>query len=423
MFAEEYLNEVAKRTGFCLRRRKITPGKFLRSLLFKGFDGALSSLNDQVADLSINENTTICKQSLDERYNSSAVAFVKEILTDQIQNQFGVSSPDELKNFSSVFIQDATRIKLPLFLKAQYPGFSNNIGPSAGMSVQFVYDLTRKTIHTLSIESALTNDSTYACKLDWLKEKSLLIRDLGYYTNQALKTIIERKAYFLSRLKPKTVLFEKVGNEYRRIDIKGLLNYMQKNNISYLDKKYFVSTADKIPSRVCIFLVPEEVRERRIRKNKTYNSGKGYQCTEEFSIWSGLNIFITNIEQEILDIKAVANLYGLRWQIELLFKTWKSYYKIEKLKVMKQARIECMIYASLLYIIIHWKILSAIQFIHADLAISTMKFCKFMIICKEKLRNALFNKISSNLKFSIVELIEKIDLRQIKVEKRKRQKY
>ncbi|MGM0879333.1 MAG: transposase, partial [Bacillota bacterium] len=40
----------------------------------------------------------------------------------------------------------------------------------------------------------------------------------------------------------------------------------------------------------------------------------------------------------------VHDLYSLRWQIELLFKIWKSFFEIDNCKEIKKERLECHLY-------------------------------------------------------------------------------
>ncbi|EMF0052632.1 transposase [Enterococcus hirae] len=45
-----------------------------------------------------------------------------------------------------------------------------------------------------------------------------------------------------------------------------------------------------------------------------------------------LNIYITNCPVVHVPMDMVHEVYSLRWQIELLFKVWKSVFKINKIK-------------------------------------------------------------------------------------------
>jgi hypothetical protein len=48
----------------------------------------------------------------------------------------------------------------------------------------------------------------------------------------------------------------------------------------------------------------------------------------------------------------VHDLYSLRWQIELLFKTWKSFFEIDHCKEIKKERLECHLYGQLIAILL-----------------------------------------------------------------------
>ena len=49
----------------------------------------------------------------------------------------------------------------------------------------------------------------------------------------------------------------------------------------------------------------------------------------------------------------VKRIYGLRWQIELTFKIWKSQAKIHQVKEMKIHRFECQLIAKLIWLLVH----------------------------------------------------------------------
>ena len=49
-------------------------------------------------------------------------------------------------------------------------------------------------------------------------------------------------------------------------------------------------------------------------------------------------------------MKQVHELYSLRWQIEIVFKTWKSLFDIDYCRTVKQERIECHLYGKLIAI-------------------------------------------------------------------------
>src|SRR5438874_3773167 len=54
-------------------------------------------------------------------------------------------------------------------------------------------------------------------------------------------------------------------------------------------------------------------------------------------------------------------IYGLRWQIELLFRMWKSLLLIEHTKGMNIFRFECFLYGRLIFILLSTELLSFIR--------------------------------------------------------------
>ena len=64
------------------------------------------------------------------------------------------------------------------------------------------------------------------------------------------------------------------------------------------------------------------------------------------------NIFITNASSEALKTIEIYDFYRLRWQIELLFKIWKSLFEIDKIGDMSISRFECYLYGKLILILL-----------------------------------------------------------------------
>lgn len=57
---------------------------------------------------------------------------------------------------------------------------------------------------------------------------------------------------------------------------------------------------------------------------------------------------MTNTPETYLKNENIHGLYSLRWQIEILFKTWKSMFHIDQCKTIKTERFECHIYGQLI---------------------------------------------------------------------------
>lgn len=67
-------------------------------------------------------------------------------------------------------------------------------------------------------------------------------------------------------------------------------------------------------------------------------------------------MYITNVDETILNADAIVKIYKIRWQVELIFKTWKSIFGIDNNNPMKYERLICLLNIRLLLILINWDI-------------------------------------------------------------------
>ncbi|MFT3947606.1 MAG: transposase [Agriterribacter sp.] len=88
---------------------------------------------------------------------------------------------------------------------------------------------------------------------------------------------------------------------------------------------------------------------------------KGVGISKEHKKKLHYNIYITNVEADILPASEIRRTYYLLWQIELVFKTWKSFFRINEVKRVKKERLECQLPGRLLWILINWGLFSRLN--------------------------------------------------------------
>lgn len=374
------------------RKGKLSPKSFLMSVLFQCFNGNQTSLNDHLLDLKMNEGVGVRKQSLNERFNSKAVGFLKHLFEEQLKLKWSSElSWKNLEKFTDVLIEDSVRFQLPDHLKEVYPG--NGGGASeAGAHLQFEFDIKSGNVKTLSVHHAKYQDLTAARdQVDRISKDSLIIRDLGYFVMDVLEDIHQKGAYFISRLRPKTTIYELKKGNYIRLDVNKLHDELRRSKRTCLEKQVYIGPK-KLPIRLVAELLPDAIVEERLRRAKKQAVKKGRSISNQYKSFTKLNLFITNLSNEDLSIEQVHDLYRLRWQVELVFKTWKGYFNFHRFKKMQRYRLESYLYASLIFIISGWELyyrLSSLIWQEKQILISKMKFAKAWVQSRTKWRELL----------------------------------
>lgn len=380
------------------------PIDFLETLLFKEFQGNRQSLSDHVLQLAVDHNIHIRKQSLDERFTEASCKFVQGVLFDKFKSLGDVADLPDLEAFPAVYLQDSTKFKLPNSMHADYPGYHQS-----GASIQLTLDIKRHSINRLSIHPQTHSDSREACKIDGLQQGSLLIRDLGYFSVEGLKAIESNNSFFISRLQPRSALYEIIGDTHVRFNLKDLLVKMKKRRLVSFEKILYINNQSRHQVRVCFFLLPEKIRNERLRKQRLTNKNRGWKSSKEYDVWTWFNVFITNASVTQMSISQIEKVYKYRWQIELVFKSWKSYYQIEKLKAMKKERIECYLFSILLKAIIHNDVMNIYKahITKKDTdAVSFLKFTKLLVGLDKSVKRIMTGRRKDVNEF--IKLLERI---------------
>jgi hypothetical protein len=102
------------------------------------------------------------------------------------------------------------------------------------------------------------------------------------------------------------------------------------------------------PVRLIAFRLSEESANRRRAHLRETCRTHGRQPTAEALELAGWLILLTNAPAQLLPSTAAAFLYRTRWQIELVFKQWKSVLRLDVLPSDNDCRVQCELWARLL---------------------------------------------------------------------------
>jgi hypothetical protein len=356
-FSADELESIAKQTGFMKRKSKVNPVSFFDLLLYQMSSGKSKSLNQLSIEFESSTGIDVSKQGIDKRFNDQAINFLKRLIEKQLSIEISHEIDTQwLSKFNRVLIKDGTRFDLQDDYKDILPG-SGGCASKAGACIQFEFDMKKGSIIQLDVTPANRPDKKEASEvLNDVQKGDLVIRDLGYHLYKSFSNIIEREAYFLSRLHPKANVYTLNNGQYQKIDFKALYLRMNRHHQKVDYKNVFIGES-RVPAILTIEMVPEDVYEKRLRNADKNNRKKGRKTSEEYRIFARFSFFITNIPENELPIKIMSTLYRIRWQIELIFKVWKSIFGINHKTKMKFKRWLCILYAKLLIMIVYWNII------------------------------------------------------------------
>ena len=396
-FSEEQLNALAEKTGFKVRRSKLTPMMFVDTVLFKEMNNATVSLDNHCIDLKERYGIGIKKQSLAERFDATSVSFVRALLNGHLSQQITSTLEkaklgNSVQHFSSIKIKDSTRFQIPACFKKYYPG-STGAASGAGVHIQFEFDILNGKVNELTVTDALRQDTTNAQQtMDEIEQGSLIIRDLGYFSSSVLERAQTRGAYYITRPKPGMTFIQAFSGQ--GVNFHDTYNKMKRSKLAHIEIPVLI-TDKKLPARLVIEKLPEHEVQRRIAKANREAKKKGRVLTAEYKSRARLNLFVTNIPVGWLATPQIRKLYQIRWQIELRFKAWKSFYDVDAIKKMHLHRFECYLYSALLVLMINLEVANnffAILWNHTSKPLSFMKFYKTTSQNAAALRKAIMEK-------------------------------
>lgn len=365
--------------------------------MFNSLSQSQTSLPDLTDDLSQNFGIEISKEALHKKFNSQAVDFLKSVLQLQLSEHIDFKLDDSIKcHFEAIHIKDSSKFSLPSTYYGQYPGYGNFSKINGLMNIQYEYDLISGNWTSLELTSTKRNDQQDSKEtVDRIQKGDLHIRDLGYITPTYLKAVLNKEAYFLNRLPPQINVYETDRTPINWNKISGKFN---KSRTSIVEMDVLIYEKELLPCRLILEPVSKKEYDKRIKSAKSKAKSWGVGISKLHKIKCRYNMFITNVEKEKLSLDKVRKTYYLRWQIELVFKTWKSFFKINEVKKVKKERLECQIWAKLIWILLNWRLFQACKIYlrrtNTQKTMSLLKFFKKCVKFSESFRNVILGKLT-----------------------------
>ena len=298
----------------------------------------------------------ISAQGLDQRFTRNAAEFAKSVLEEAVLRAVQVPAkiPIELlKRFNGVYLIDCSKLSLPESLAETWPGTGKKGEANhAELKLEAMFELSEGHLTGLNLLPGRIHDSRGELANAVLGPNSLRVQDLGYWNLKRMAEQNRRGEFWLSRYKHGTSLWTKAGEVF---DLPQQLMSLEKQGITQAEYTVMLGASGLLETRLIAQRMPQEAVAKRHAELKQREAKKGRCPSKAQLILCGWTLLVTNAPQDILCADEALILYGARWQIELLFKLWKSHSKIAVSRSSKPWRRLCEIYCKLLGAVIqHW---------------------------------------------------------------------
>ena len=340
-------------TGFMKRKRKLTGAGFVQTLVF-GWLANPESTYDELAQTAASIGISVTPQAIEQRFGKPAADMLKQTL-DATAEQVLAACPQAiplLSRFNGVYLQDSSWITLPDELADVWPGTNTEKGGQASLKIQLRWDLLTGAFDHLSFTDGKTHDCKAQEGFNPLAVGSLRLGDLGYFSLAQLKQLNHGKVLWLTRFKVNCQLFDMDDK------LLSLPRWLKAHKGSEVDCPIRLGKHAKLPARLLAQRVSVQVANKRRRQIRKQAKSKGRTPSFSRMALTEWNLYVTNIDANRLTVKEAFVLARVRWQIELMFKLFKSHGQVDTSRSQKPYRILCEVYAKIIAMIIeHWILL------------------------------------------------------------------
>jgi hypothetical protein len=351
----ETADRLARDVGFIQRQRKVTGGNFAQTLIFSFLrhpQPTGSDLQGTAAAVGLKA----ARQSLEERFTPQGAAFLQRLLVAATTRMAASAVVVALfDRFTAVEVLDSTLVALPEALAGMYQGGRSGTTTGQPAAVKLTVALDLKTGALRGPELAAGRAADLAAEVAQADPPagSLQLADLSYFSLAKFARWNQDRVYWLSRLKVHTGVSEATGQP---ID---LLKTLRKAPDGELDLDVWLGAPPRLACRLLARRVPAAVVRQRRQRLRDEARRRGEPVSQRALALACWTILVTNVPRALLSLEEALALARLRWQIELLFKLWKSHGQIDEWPTARPFKALCQFYGKLLAMIVqHWTIVT-----------------------------------------------------------------
>lgn len=315
---------------FCRRQRVITPFRLGLALTTTCASQRVETIADLHCGFNALFGTTVTykafyNQVAKRHFADFARTMTERLISEMTLKVLGFKKGQAFAEFRRIIMQDGSSFAIHDGLREVFPGRFKTVKPAA-VELHTTMDLLCDAPTTVVLTPDTASEQTFLPEPTALRD-SLVLADRGYVDLHYLCRVQDAGGFFLIRAKagmnPHVVeAFREDGQRLRSLrnkPLKAIHAKLPKRQRVELVVRWQVSARP-----LCLRLIISWNRQR-----------------QEFCY------LLTNLEPQRYPLDTVCRAYKWRWQVELLFKEWKSYANLHAFDTEKPALVEGLIWAAI----------------------------------------------------------------------------
>jgi DDE family transposase len=337
-------DELARQTRFVQRHRGLTGADFLQALTFGYLKRRRAPLEGLAQPLGVS------RQALDQRLGKpSAPEFFKAALLAAVGHVLDARPAPcpLLAGFEGVYLDDCTQAWLPDDAAAHFPGTggSSTDCAKARMKVLIRWEILKGNVCHLGIHPGRCSDHDAEALAPPVPAGGLHVADLGFCDFERLQAESGRGIFWITRLPAQTRFYPKEGPD---VPLTQQLEAWRRQGLKLIDEECVVGDKHPVAGRLVCLACPADVVARRLAQLEKGARHRGRPVSARQRETCRWTVLFSNVPAGRLGAAQVWQAYRLRWQIELLFKRFKSEGGLGQTSSTKRSRVESEWYVKLL---------------------------------------------------------------------------
>jgi hypothetical protein len=330
VFSEPLLNACGKDVKFCRRQRVITPFRLGLALTATCASQRVETIADFHCGFNALFGTTVTykafyNQVAKPRFADFARTMAERLISDMTLQVLGFEKGHAFAEFRHIVIQDGSSFAIHDGLREVFPGRFKVVKPAA-VELHTTMDLLCDAPTTVVLTPDTTSEQAFLPEPTSLRA-SVLLADRGYVDLHYLRRVQNEGGFFLIRAKagmnPQILeAFREDGKRLRSLRNKSLQTIHAK-----LPKRQRVELVVQWHVDGCPLCLRLIISWNRRTKSFCY--------------------LLTNLAPQRYPLDTICRAYKWRWQVELLFKEWKSYANLHAFDTANPTLVEGLIWTAL----------------------------------------------------------------------------